>query len=171
MTPPKCPYVYALVDQTGAVFYVGKGNGRRMFQHVTNARRGVSGPRHDRIREILAAGGEIRYEVLGQYDTDEEAGQAEVLFIAAHSGLTNLTKGGEIGARSSDYFRQRMREQAEDLLLRLEANGHADHPLTELVRQQASDPTPNIVEICPKNGLRLSWGPGVGPVPPHWSAP
>lgn len=169
MKPPKCPYVYALADPNGVVFYVGKGNGRRMFRHVANACRGAAGPRHDRIREILAAGGGVKYEVLGQYDTDEEAGRAEVLFIAAHAGLTNLTKGGEGCSRSPEFYRERMRSEAQGLLERLEANGHADHPLTELVRQQASDPTPNIVELCPKNGMRVTWGPIGGPIPPHWS--
>src|SRR5690348_9647048 len=52
-------YVYQLIDpRDGAVFYVGKGSGDRMFQHVRDAKRGrVSNEaKTRRILDILEGG-------------------------------------------------------------------------------------------------------------------
>jgi hypothetical protein len=91
---PANPYVYALADG-GEVFYVGKGRNARMYQHLSDAKRGAKGPKADRIRAILARGAEVEHRVLGEYDTDVEACEAEVQFIASMPGLTNQSRGGE----------------------------------------------------------------------------
>jgi hypothetical protein len=70
-------YVYLLIDPpTSEVFYVGKGVGNRCFAHVQVARKThaqVSGdyPKLDRIREIEAAGQEVRLDIL-RHGLDEE---------------------------------------------------------------------------------------------------
>src|SRR5512132_2110239 len=70
-------YVYLLIDpRTSEVFYVGKGVGDRCFAHVQVARRtkaGVIGdyPKLDRIREIEAAGQEVRLDIL-RHGLEEE---------------------------------------------------------------------------------------------------
>jgi uncharacterized protein len=70
-------YVYLLIDpHTSEVFYVGKGVGDRCFAHVQVERRtkdGVIGdyPKLDRIREIEAAGQEVRLDIL-RHGLDEE---------------------------------------------------------------------------------------------------
>jgi hypothetical protein len=57
-------YVYRLIDpRDGRTFYVGKGNGNRIFQHVAEA---VGLPdrsslKLDRIREIERSGQSVRY--------------------------------------------------------------------------------------------------------------
>lgn len=107
------PYVYSLSDQNGVVFYIGKGRGARMYQHATDAKRGVAGPKADRIRLILAGGGEVTCTVLGEYGSDVAAGEAERESIAQHQNLTNLTKGGE---GCSLDARQRMQRKARSLL-------------------------------------------------------
>lgn len=52
-------YVYELRDELGAVFYVGKGSGRRMYEHKHKANAGQQTRRAERIREILAPGGNL----------------------------------------------------------------------------------------------------------------
>lgn len=69
-----------------------------MFEHVKQARKGESGPKCERIRQIEASGERVRYLILGVYDTHEEAGLAERMFIARYPGLTNRTRGGELGS-------------------------------------------------------------------------
>lgn len=50
-------YVYELRDpRNGLPFYVGKGKGDRINAHEREARKGVSSPKCERIKEIWAAG-------------------------------------------------------------------------------------------------------------------
>ena len=71
-------YVYALRDpRTGAVFYVGKGQGDRVFQHARYAKR-VPGSENavqlklDRIREIQESGRDVVVEII-RHGLDEVA--------------------------------------------------------------------------------------------------
>ena len=94
---PAGPYVYALVDpRDSAVFYIGKGNGRRMYQHEREVMRGKANnaAKTGRIAEILAAGLRVVCQVLAVFKTDAEAFKAERAFIAAHANLTNANAGG-----------------------------------------------------------------------------
>lgn len=68
-----------------------------MYQHKTEALKGKTGPKCDMIREILEAGMDLQYKVLGEYATDAEACSAEKEFISKYVGLANLTPGGEGG--------------------------------------------------------------------------
>ena len=91
------PYVYALIDpRDGAVFYIGKGTGRRMHAHQADVKRGriVNASKSDRIQCILAAGLSVRTEVLSQHATEAQAYAAERRAIAAHQALTNANAGG-----------------------------------------------------------------------------
>jgi hypothetical protein len=82
-------YVYLLIDpRTSEVFYVGKGVGDRCFAHVQVARRtkaGVIGdyPKLDRIREIEAAGQEVRLDILRHGLEEETAFHVEAATIDA----------------------------------------------------------------------------------------
>jgi len=89
------PYVYALSDPiTEEVFYIGKGRGRRMYQHEREAINGELGSKCDRIRRILELGLSVQYSILGEYETDQEAFKEEKRFIAQYDGLTNIMSGG-----------------------------------------------------------------------------
>lgn len=57
-------YVYALRDLNGTVFYVGKGQGNRCFQHLDEARSNVRGTvKLDTIRQIWNDGGDVRIDI------------------------------------------------------------------------------------------------------------
>lgn len=89
-------YVYELSDDLGVVFYVGKGSGRRMWQHKYKATSGENTPRAERIRLILANGGAVRLAKVFETDNEAEAYRQEVRLIARHGrdALTNQTRGG-----------------------------------------------------------------------------
>jgi hypothetical protein len=126
---PSGPYVYALVDpRDSAVFYIGKGTGRRMYQHERDVMRGKTknAAKTGRIAEILAAGLRVVCRVLAVFTSDAEAFKAERQFIAAHADLTNATAGGggsRTGATKQDGERQESPEvtkrNALDLLSRI----------------------------------------------------
>lgn len=88
-------YVYGLVDpRTDAVFYVGKGRGRRLFHHVRDARayRNLNIQKEDRIRDIEGVGLSVGYCVYASQLTEGAALELEGQFIASLPGLTNITK-------------------------------------------------------------------------------
>lgn len=91
------PYVYALIDpRDGAVFYIGKGTGRRMYQHEQDVRRGagINAAKCARITEIHAAGFGVQHQILSEHATEEQAYASERIAIAAHEALTNANAGG-----------------------------------------------------------------------------
>lgn len=84
-------YVYLLRDpRDERPFYVGKGKGNRVFAHVCEA---LESPRAtdklQRIREIVAAGFEVEYEIVRHGLTDEQAFEVESTLIDV-LGLTDL---------------------------------------------------------------------------------
>ena len=90
-------YVYELRDEHGTVFYVGKGSKRRMYEHVYKARSGQQTHRAAKIRQILAASGNV-VAVIVFRTTDEQAAFTEEKRLIAFYGranLTNKTDGGD----------------------------------------------------------------------------
>lgn len=103
-------YVYRLVDpRTDATFYVGKGVGNRIFQHVAEAIKSSErvSLKLDRIREIEAANLKVKYVVHRHGLTEEEAFEVEASLIDAYQlagggdVLTNLQGGHHSFARGS----------------------------------------------------------------------
>lgn len=153
---PAGPYLYALIDDEGEVFYVGKGRGRRMYQHKHNAISGKPGAKCDYIRDVIARGGDIECVVVSVFNTDEEACAAEVQMIASLSGLKNMTKGGEIGGAAN--YKEVMRRRAIRLKERLLRDGL---PVTDWVMQEIdkeiADPSPNVATWTPGKGVVFGW--------------
>lgn len=90
-------YVYELRDDTGKVFYVGKGKGKRASQHRAAAIKGVQLRVYHKIRKLWREGRD--FEVVKVFFTsDEEKAHTEEIRLIAHYGranLSNLTDGGE----------------------------------------------------------------------------
>lgn len=94
---PKHWYVYHLIDpRDHKVFYVGKGTRLRISAHETEARRGVTSKKCNKIREIWAEDLPVERKVLEIFTAQRAALVAEAAEIA-RIGLGNLTNlvGGE----------------------------------------------------------------------------
>lgn len=153
--PMDKPYVYALIDDKGRVFYIGKGRKYRVKNHERYAANGASGEKSDYIREVWRRGGLISFSILSTHDTDVEAGAAEKVEIASREGLLNKTPGGEIGNVLSPY--DVLKERFSKLAKRLTEDGLGDSWIAAEARKEAENPTPNVVMWCPINGVSFGW--------------
>lgn len=98
-------YVYRLIDpRNGETFYVGEGQGDRVFQHAIGAlklaaQEDALDAKIQRIREIRSAGMEVGHVIHRHGIKDKEtAFQIEAAVIDAYPGLTN-----KIGGHSNDF--------------------------------------------------------------------
>lgn len=96
-------YVYCLVDpRDNRIFYVGKGRGNRVFEHVQEALRECGGTSKDeRIRDIERCGLHVRFYIVRHRLSEEEAYLVESALIDLltfkgfniESVLTNIQAG------------------------------------------------------------------------------
>ena len=90
-------YVYRLIDpRTGVTFYVGKGTGNRVFEHVRAEQSLEGDPNSNKlrqIREIHRAGFSVSH-VIHRHGLDHAtAFHVEGALIDAYPGLTNIAGG------------------------------------------------------------------------------
>jgi hypothetical protein len=95
-------YVYFLIDpEIDEIFYVGKGIGNRIFEHLNHA---ISSPlesdKLDKIRSIQLKGLQVKHIIHRHGLTEKEAFEVEASLIdfIGLAGLTNIVSG-----RYSDY--------------------------------------------------------------------
>lgn len=91
-------YVYLLIDPNdGQIFYVGKGKGRRMYQHVRAALNGDvdNSAKYDRIKQILDSGQDVVHKIFSLHEKEDDAFAVEKMLIEefAPLGLTNIVHG------------------------------------------------------------------------------
>ena len=98
----KC-YVYFLIDpRDKSVFYVGKGKGKRVKDHVKNAKNGRvdNALKHRRIMQITDAGSPVIEQVFFRTDNEAQSLFVEKFFIKElkNYGLTNIVNGSSSNA-------------------------------------------------------------------------
>jgi len=91
-------YVYLLIDpRNNKIFYVGKGKGNRINQHLLGALydNTKETEKIKRIKEIQNAKLEVKHTVLRHELTDKEALEVEsaVIDVLGKDNLTNIVKG------------------------------------------------------------------------------
>ena len=104
-------YVYRLIDpRNGETFYVGKGQGDRVFAHAQaiqaegeNDDNLVSDPKYQRIRDIRGAGLEVIHVIHRHGMTPRTAFEVEAALIDAYPGLVNLQAGHGANDRGSRH--------------------------------------------------------------------
>jgi hypothetical protein len=98
-------YVYFLIDpRNNEIFYVGKGVGNRVFQHINSA---IKSPQEsdklNRIRSIQTKGMQVRHIIHRHGLTENEALEVEASLIdyIGIRGLTNVVNGQDSNFRGS----------------------------------------------------------------------
>jgi hypothetical protein len=86
-------YVYFLIDSlTNQIFYVGKGQGKRIFAHISYYKCGnIDNPfKYERIANIIKSGGKVESEIFVDNLSEQEALEIEK-FMIRYIGIDNLT--------------------------------------------------------------------------------
>lgn len=95
--PSRRFYVYVLARPDGRVFYVGKGQKDRIYQHDTEARSGHKCHKCNVIRKIWSTGDTVGRVIVYETDNEMAALDCEIFQIAEYGrkNLTNMTTGGD----------------------------------------------------------------------------
>ncbi len=110
VVPKLKTYVYRLIDpRNGETFYVGKGQGNRVFAHIHDELSQEGDDLTDklkRIREIRVAGFEVAHVIHRHGMDGATALEVEAALMDAYPGLSNIAGG----TGSSDYGAMHARE-------------------------------------------------------------
>ncbi len=146
-------YVYRLIDpRNGETFYVGKGWGDRVFQHVGGALieqddEDATDLKLQRIKEIRASGLTTIHVIhRHQIETPEVAYQIEAALIDAYPGLTNKVGGHQSGDYGTRHVEQIISEYSMESFM-------AHEPLILIsIGQSFYDETASIYDA-----VRAAW--------------
>jgi hypothetical protein len=110
VVPKLKTYVYRLIDpRNGETFYVGKGQGNRVFAHIHDELSQGGDDLSDklkRIREIRVTGFEVAHVIHRHGMDGATALEVEAALMDAYPGLSNIAGG----TASSDYGAMHARE-------------------------------------------------------------
>ncbi len=119
-------YVYRLIDpRNGQTFYVGKGKGNRVFQHVKCAIEYYDGAEETSeedpnkfkiIRKIREEGLDVIHIIQRWNLKEEEAFEVEAALIDCYQGLSNLQSGhnSEYGVTNAECLEKRYSRKIYD---------------------------------------------------------
>ena len=112
-------YVYRLIDpRNGETFYVGKGQGQRIFHHVSgalhNTPQDVADPKLERIREIRALGMNVAHIIHRHGMNEAAAKEVEAALIDAYPGLVNRVAGSGSRDRGTRHVDEIMLEYSAE---------------------------------------------------------
>ena len=146
-------YVYRLIDpRNGETFYVGKGWGDRVFQHVGEALieqddEDATDLKLQRIKEIRASGLTTIHVIhRHQIESQDVAYQIEAALIDAYPGLTNKVGGHQSGDYGTRHVEQIISEYSRESFV-------ADEPLILIsIGQSFYDETASIYDA-----VRAAW--------------
>lgn len=147
-------YVYELRDTEGKPFYVGKGSGRRMHDHIYKARHGQQTHRAAKIRQILSTGSTVVAVIVFQTNDEQEAFAEERRLIALYGRdtLTNKTDGGDGLSNPSLEVREKIAQmrrssQASDITRQRQRDAKIGTHRTEETKRKIS--RTNTGRKCP----------------------
>jgi integrase len=107
-------YVYTLARPDGEIFYVGKGNRKRIYKHAEEARKGCGCRKCQVIRDIWKNGGDLQRSILFTTNDEQAALDYERGLIArfGRANLCNVLRGGGAGNHSEEH-RERCRRRQQ----------------------------------------------------------
>ena len=140
-------YVYRLMDpRDGTTFYVGRGQGNRVFDHAAGKQAPADSENGDSLKlktvsEIRNAGLEVQH-VIHRHGTDEAAArEVEAALIDAYPGLTNVQPG---------YDDQRGVMHAAEVVIEYEAPiAEASHKLLLINVNRSVSEHHNLLDALP----------------------
>jgi hypothetical protein len=114
-------YVYRLIDpRNGETFYVGKGQGDRIFQHAKGTLKATADEdtadlKSSRLKAIQTAGLDVGHVIhRHNIETEDIAFQIEAALIDAYPGLTNQIGGRQSGDYGCRHVEQIVAEYAAE---------------------------------------------------------
>lgn len=131
-------YVYSLSDPIGGKpFYIGKGQGKRIDAHEKEAKKGVRGPKCDKIREIWSYGLKVKKAILKGFDSENDALEYEFQLIneIGLENLTNIFHGGLLGVAAFLERRERRRKAKAKRMAEIEFKLETDRIAWSAKRQ------------------------------------
>ena len=137
-------YVYLLIDpRNGQTFYVGKGKGNRVFEHVRGALesddRDILPTKTDMIREMIEVDRLEPIHVIHRHGmSDAEALAVEAALIDYIPGLANQNSGHGVEFRPANAIQLNERYAAEEMELLPEHNLMFIKTFRSTVRERGS---------------------------------
>lgn len=156
-------YVYELADpRDERVFYVGKGCGNRVSQHVKDAKKGAVGLKSDFIREILEEPiCEVIERIVRRFDDEDKAYACEKRLIAKYGleNLANIAEGGRSMTSAEFHKRRAARDRVPHLArwIRVIAGKSPQSKGLNLLHSKMPNTLPRAVN-CTLTALREIFG-------------
>jgi hypothetical protein len=145
-------YVYRLIDpRSGTTFYVGRGQGNRVFSHAAGDEKcetpeEAKSMKMDLIRDIKTADFQVEHVIHRHGMSVETAKEVEAALIDAYPGLTNIQVGYDSNRRAK-HAKQIIRQYEPE-----EANFTHKVILIKIDQSLKKDPTISIVDA-----VRYAW--------------